>query len=147
MPNAEARFWRQVHKTEGCWLYGANKSYGHIRVDGRVIGAHCYSWELHNKASIIPGNFVCHRCDNPRCVNPAHLFLGTQLDNMRDRSVKKRTNAAKGEQHYRASLSDALISEIKKDYASGQLSQYTIAKKYQTTQPYVSRLVREERRS
>jgi hypothetical protein len=88
-----ARFWAKVQRGEGCWEWqGANngKGYGCFGKEGsRPYYAHRFSWELH--AGPIPdGLFVLHRCDNRRCVNPEHLFLGTQGDNMRDMIAKGR---------------------------------------------------------
>lgn len=87
------RFWAQVQKTETCWLWkgfptGANK-YGDFQVDGVRYRAHRYSYEM-AKGPIPDGMKVLHRCDNPICVNPDHLFLGTQGDNMRDMTRKGR---------------------------------------------------------
>ena len=92
----EHRFWKKVRRParQGeCWLWlGASvpKGYGRIRVGGRSEGAvyaHRVSWEI-SFGKIPKDMYVLHRCDNPKCVNPAHLFLGTALDNAQDRDVK-----------------------------------------------------------
>lgn len=92
------RFWSKVLKTDGCWLWmGARhpQGYGNIGLpkdeNGRYpIGkAHRVSWELHN-GPIPAGLLVMHRCDNPPCVNPDHLFVGTVGDNVRDSASKGR---------------------------------------------------------
>ena len=97
------RFEQKVRRTEGCWLWagalgGGNGDgrYGQIKHEGKVLRAHRVSYELH-RASIPVGLHVLHECDNPRCVNPSHLRLGTHLDNMRDMYSKGRRVAAAGE--------------------------------------------------
>ena len=80
-----------VEPNTGCWLWtaGINREagYGRLRVDGVRMVAHRYSWEMH-VGPIPEGMRVLHRCDTPTCVNPGHLFLGTQADNVAD-SVQK----------------------------------------------------------
>ena len=102
-PPPEYRFaasYKQDEKT-GCWIWqGKSRSgtcglYGRIRVNGRNVAAHRFSWELHNRKSIPEKMFVLHTCDNPSCVNPNHLFLGTHQDNMDDKVAKNRQ--AKGD--------------------------------------------------
>lgn len=90
----EIRFWENVKKSDTCWLWiGSTRPNGYGRMEvsreNKTYATHRFSWELHN--GVIPdGLFVLHKCDIPLCVNPNHLFLGTQNTNMKDRSTKKR---------------------------------------------------------
>lgn len=91
------RFWRFVDKNAGgCWVWtgGTSNGYGMFRThrDGErmQIKAHRYSWELHNKQPVPRDRIICHHCDNPGCVNPAHLYAGTPLSNMQDKHARGR---------------------------------------------------------
>lgn len=89
----EQRFWSKVQKTDECWLWLGAKSrgYGMIRIGGMAEkkAASRVSWMLHF-GPIPEGMHVLHKCDNPQCTNPKHLFLGTHADNMRDKTAKGR---------------------------------------------------------
>lgn len=94
----EERFWEKVDKRgpDECWLWKAGRDrngYGHIGVGkGRSTRAHRVSWELANGSEIPVGLLACHTCDNPPCVNPAHIFIGTMADNLQDASAKGRVD-------------------------------------------------------
>jgi hypothetical protein len=120
----------------GCWLWLGSAS-GGVRATIRDHGAKYaarVSWELHN-GLIADGLLVLYRCDVPLCVNPHHLFLGTHLDNARDKYAKGRGHHAKGEAQGSAKLTDREVWEIKQ--LSGYLSQRKIAKAYGMSQAMV----------
>jgi hypothetical protein len=106
------RFEAKVQVTPGCWPWigslgggTGDGRYGSIKHLGKVMAAHRVSYQLH-VGEIPHGLHVLHRCDNPRCVNPDHLRLGTHLDNMRDMYSKGRRKAATGLRCGSAKLSD-----------------------------------------
>ena len=113
------RFWGFATPADGCWPWrGARQQqgYGQLRVGrkGPVISAHRLSWELHN-GPIPEGLWVLHHCDNPPCVNPDHLFIGTQADNMAYMIAKGRKA-----KHYKAhtrvrKLTDDQVRAIRED--------------------------------
>ena len=89
----KAWFFARVLKSATCWLwagYSKNGRYGHLTVGGKSKPAHVVAWELATGEPVPEGLKVLHKCDNTRCVRKGHLFLGTQLDNMRDCSIKGR---------------------------------------------------------
>lgn len=95
----EERFWPKVKKTKKCWIWtGALRrpgSHGLFAVSGsKSIGAHVAAWII-TYGPIPEGMKVCHHCDNPPCVRPSHLFLGTQKDNLQDMSRKGRGSGQK----------------------------------------------------
>lgn len=98
----EERFWSRVKKTDNCWIWIGDKTpegYGRLRVCGKSVLTHRYSYELHH-GPIPEDKFVLHSCpegDRPDCVNPEHLRLGTHIDNMRD--MRERGRAATGIRH------------------------------------------------
>lgn len=121
----EQRFWEKIdrisHKS-GCWVWLAARhkfGYGRLSLPGRPsrhIYAHRFSWILHY-GSIPDGLCVLHRCDNPACANPEHLFLGTRCDNCHDRENKGRGTF--GETHPQAKLCEKDVVEIRKAKLSG----------------------------
>jgi hypothetical protein len=110
---------------EGCWLWNGpvcKDGYGKVKRFGKTLRAHRVFYEAH-VAPIPEGLLVLHRCDTPKCVNPEHLFVGTQLDNERDKDRKKRRSPSpsishphllsRGEKHYHAKLTDDAVREIR----------------------------------
>lgn len=132
----EARFWRFVQKTEAYWLWiGSLSKKGYGQID--KIMAHRFSFELHTRAS--PGVlFVCHRCDNPRCVRPDHLFLGTNDDNVADKMTKGRE--VRGARVVTAKLNAEQVRRLRAEYIAGA-TQPVLAERYGLTRTHVSDIV------
>lgn len=115
----EERFWQKVDKAapNGCWEWTGSlhsKGYGQMsgsRRGDRPLKCHRVSWELH-RGPVPDGLQVLHRCDNRRCVNPDHLFLGTAGDNSRDMVNKGRVS--RGERHPFAKLTAADVTELRR---------------------------------
>lgn len=150
----EQRFWMGVQKSDGCWLWtkATSSGYGVLGAGGshekgaRMVYAHRLSWELHN-GPIPDGLWVLHHCDNPPCVNPAHLFIGNQGDNMRDmfskgRSWVQRTpeRAAKGERNGACKLTEEQVREVLRVRANGPINMAAHARRLGVT-PRVVKLI------
>lgn len=108
-----ARFWSKVDKSGDCWEWAAGRGsfgYGRFRALGKTDYAHRVSYGL-EYGEIPDGMCVLHKCDNPPCVNPAHIFLGTKADNMADRDAKGRN--VKGGNHGQSKLTEEDIPRIR----------------------------------
>ena len=116
-----------------CWMWKSpdpnRGGYGRVWFSNQHIDAHRFSWLIHrgNISSLIE---VCHHCDNPPCVNPDHLFLGTHTDNMRDAYSKKRIPALKGELNGQCKLTESAVVEIRKSFKRGIVTYRMLATKF-----------------
>jgi DNA-binding transcriptional regulator YiaG len=139
----------------GCWLWlgeeqGSN-GYGRIKVNGKAMQAHKYSYQRYIGA-VPNGMLVCHHCDNPACVNPYHLFLGTNKDNSDDKVRKNRQakgkqlaeaqskNRPRGEKIWNSKLTIDQVNQIR----SIDMSQRKLAKMFGVSQPLISKIKRKE---
>lgn len=169
------RFWKKVDRTPGlgpqgdCWEFRSLDvhCYGQIneghRVGNRMLKAHRISWEIANGREVPSGSCVLHSCDNPACVNPEHLCLGTRADNNRDMYRKGRSAAQKGtqalpcgddhwsrrnpedvsrgEENGNAKLTEAGVRTIREG-AAGGITQRELARRFGVTQAAISSIVR-----
>ena len=154
-------FWRRVQKTEGCWLWTGTivRGYGHVSINDETVKAHRVAWELANGEFIPRGLRVLHECDVRHCVRPAHLFLGTSLDNTLDMVRKGRhrnggVGAAgmnngqhthpeqrpRGVSHGMTKLDEARVRVIRERFALGE-SQTSLSREFGINQTTVSCIV------
>lgn len=143
---AEERFWRSVNRrsADECWHWRSSctsEGYGNFWTGERVDRAHRFSYELAN-GPIPEGFIVCHSCDEPSCVNPNHLWLGTDADNAADKMLKGRDNPPHGEANSHAKLTEREVLHIRQLYASGKHTQEALASQFGVTRVSISSLVR-----
>lgn len=151
---AADRFWPKVDTSagpNGCWPWqGARDDYGYgffrLVPGENMRKTHRVAWLLTNGD---PGDMiVCHTCDNPPCVNPSHLFIGTNQDNVDDRVAKNRSSRKcphSGETSPSAKLTSLQVVEIRRRYAAGGISQLALGTEYGVSQTQVGRIVRNVR--
>lgn len=144
------RFWPKVKRVEsGCWEWQAGKflppnpDYGRFSVDGKIRSAHRVLW-IHLFGKLPNGIWVLHRCDNPPCVNPFHLYAGTPLDNARDctqrgrrKKIRGRNKTGFGENHHKAKLTEDDVLEIRKSYRFGKFGLQKLANRFGVSKPTI----------
>lgn len=146
-PFSEAYFWERVDRSGECWpwvRYCNTDGYGHVYYEGRIWGAHRVAWILTN-GPIPEGMRVLHNCpggDNPACCNPAHLFLGTQADNVHDMMAKGRNTPQVGIANPRARLTEEDVREIRRLYATGDYAYAGIAEAFGVGETTISHVVK-----
>jgi hypothetical protein len=148
-PPAE-RFWLKVAVTADtteCWEWQGHKNefgYGltsFAEYGKKNLRTHRIAWQI-TKGEIPDGLFVCHRCDNPACVNPSHLFLGTHKENMEDMTKKGRHHDLKGEQKSQHKLTEKQIIEIHQRYSAGGIYQRELAEEYGVHDSVICRILK-----
>lgn len=144
------RFWDKVDTSGDCWEWQASTrgkgtgdtSYGAFRFDGKIILAHRFAYSL-VFGNIPDGLCVCHHCDNPLCVNPSHLFLGVQKDNIQDAIAKGRFNT-RGENCGMSRLCENDVHEIRRLRSLG-VKQPLLAKMWRIGHTNVSYIINRRR--
>lgn len=148
------RFWFKVLKSDSCWVWQGGRNWGGYGLvapsKGHSTSAHRFAWEL-TYGNIPDGLNVCHHCDNPPCVRPDHLFLGTDADNMQDAQRKGRMPIGKprvrrgrvcGEAHWRATkLTDQLVRDIRAEYAARLGSMQDLSRIYGVDIAHIHRII------
>ena len=115
------RFWKKVNKTDGCWLWQGATSRSSQGYGAFSVG----------RSSIPKGLFILHHCDNPPCVRPDHLFIGTQKDNINDMIKKGRFNVSRGEEKpITSKLTETQVLAIRLCYAEDNMTMQDIADRY-----------------
>lgn len=137
---ARDRFWEYVIKSDACWIWNGYKNqrgYGYIKVIGKFIQTHRMSWVMHY-GDIPEGLCVLHKCDNPSCVRPDHLFIGTFHDNTLD--AMKKGRICKGEQVGISKLKEWQVLKIRSLYLEG-ISITNIAKRFAMSRAETSKII------
>lgn len=139
-PTEMSRLLANIVRVAGCWVWTGSKiptGYGKLSIHNKKVAAHRLSWALHN-GPIPAGLHVLHRCDNPPCVNPEHLFLGTDGDNAADK-------VSKGRQRSRKNIPADMRSSIFDATALGAESIGAIARRFKVARKTVRRIYKNGR--
>jgi hypothetical protein len=156
----QKRFWSRVNKNGPqirndlgeCWIWTAGKfqkGYGAFPCFNKTLKAQRVSFCL-EYGDIAPEFFVCHKCDNPSCVNPSHLFLGDIHSNGADMSAKGRaakcgpTNPTRGELHHKSKLTEKDVLEIRRLSKTGQFAQRQLAKQFDVTRSTIFKILKRD---
>lgn len=138
------RFFQKIKKTDGCWLWTGSKTewgYGRVWLNRKFYQANRVSFAIH-KHPVPKNKLVCHSCDNPSCVNPDHLFVGSDNDNWQDCRQKRRNRHPRGEEHGRVRLTTEQVMEIKRDYAPRKMPKRVFAEKFGVSVSCIQHIVR-----
>jgi hypothetical protein len=144
-----ARFWAKVDKRgpDECWEWKARRDrdgYGVFWYDGKNRRASRMAWLTEKGHEGMAGMLMCHRCDNPCCVNIAHLFLGTNTDNLHDMALKKRSTRFLGESHPGAKITAVEVVAIRRMAETGS-AHSAIAACFGISQTQASRIIKRTR--
>lgn len=128
----------------GCWNWKLrlNPDYGSFCFRKKQYKAHRMSYAVFN-GPIPKDLFVLHKCDNSKCINPDHLFVGTQLDNIKDCRRKGRNNPNAGEQNGRATLTQEIANRIREEHAETHTSYSTLAELHNTNKSIIGLIIRD----
>lgn len=140
------RFERNFVKSQKCWNWTGRISefgYGQFFMEGKLEQAHRASYKIH-KGSIPKGLCVCHTCDNRKCVNPKHLWIGTMNDNVQDMIKKGRMYERNGEKNPASKLSQIDVNTIRQLYKTGIYSHRSLANKFRVNKSTVGRIIRKQ---
>lgn len=141
----EESFWSKVKTGSGCWIWMGAKTpagYGNFMHKDKWYTAHRFAFE--NKVGKIPKEMlVCHSCDNPSCVNPKHLWLGTPKDNLQD--MVKKNRGVRGSKHHLAKLTEQDIKKIRELYKTGKYKQVELSRMFNVGNMQISRIVNKKR--
>ena len=144
-PKRIEQFWASVDKSggdEACWNWKQATTYGEYYLGTHKERTHRLAYNLSTGQDIPAGMEVCHTCDNPKCCNPQHLWLGTNAENIEDMRRKGRARARRGASNKNAKLLMHQAREVRRPYSAGGVSQQAIADALGVTQRVVSLIVR-----
>jgi hypothetical protein len=140
------RFSDKIDSSGECWIWKTTKDrggYGQYQFKGKSVSSHRFVWEFFY-GKIINGLYVLHKCDIRNCVNPDHLFLGTNKDNMKDMRLKGRSARLYGEQNNQAKLTQDQVDEIRRTYqrgVKGEFSQTGLGRKFGVSHNQIGNIV------